>query len=46
MLKKGYILDAMGKRNEARKVLQEVQRRYPGSSAASMAKARLKHMKK
>ena len=46
LLKKGYILDAMGKRNEARKVLQEVQRRYPGSSAASMAKARLKHMKK
>lgn len=46
LLKKGYILDAMGKRAEARKILRQVQGRYPGSSAASMAKARLKHMKK
>ncbi len=46
LLKKGYILDAMGKRSEARKILQQVQSRYPGSSAASMAKARLKHMNK
>ena len=46
LLKKGYILDAMGKRSAARKTLQQVQSRYPGSSAASMAKARLKHMKK
>ncbi len=46
LLKKGYILDALGKRSEARKTLQQVQSRYPGSSAASMAKARLKHMKK
>ncbi|WP_456371963.1 tol-pal system protein YbgF [Thiolapillus sp.] len=46
LLKKGYILDAMGKRAAARDTLQQVQRRYPGSAAASMAKARLKHMKK
>jgi tol-pal system protein YbgF len=46
LLKKGYILDAMGKRSAARQTLQQVQSRYPGSSAASMAKARLKHMKK
>ncbi len=46
LLKKGYILDAMGKRDQARQVLKQVQSRYPGSSAASMAKARLRHMKK
>jgi len=45
LLKKGYILDAMGKRKEARDTLQQVLDRYPSSSVASMAKARLKHMK-
>ncbi len=46
LLKKGYILDAMGKRAEARKTLQQVLDRYPSSSVARMAKARLKHMSK
>jgi len=45
LLKKGYILDAMGKRKEARNTLQQVLDQYPSSSVASMAKARLKHMK-
>ena len=45
LLKKGYILDAMGKRKEARETLQRVLDQYPSSSVASMAKARLKHMK-
>ncbi|HID46385.1 MAG TPA: tol-pal system protein YbgF [Chromatiaceae bacterium] len=45
LLKKGYILDAMGKRKEARSTLQQVLDNYPSSSVASMARARLKHMK-
>lgn len=46
LLKKGYILDAMGNRSEARKMLQQVLDKYPASSVARMAKARLKHMGK
>ncbi|WP_457669932.1 tol-pal system protein YbgF [Thiolapillus sp.] len=45
LLKKGYILDAMGKRDAARKMLQQVLDKYPSSSVARMAKARLKHMR-
>jgi len=45
LLKKGYILDAMGKRDAARKILQQVLDKYPSSSVARMAQARLKHMK-
>jgi tol-pal system protein YbgF len=45
LLKKGYILAAMGKQTEARNALQQVVDKYPSSSVASMAKARLKHMK-
>ncbi len=45
LLKKGYILAAMGKRDAARKMLQQVLDKYPSSSVARMAKARLKHMK-
>lgn len=46
LLKKGYILDAMGKRSEAKKALQQVVDNYPSASVSRMAKARLKHMSK
>ncbi len=44
LLKIGYLQDAAGKKDLAKKALNEVVSKYPGSSAASMAKKRLQQI--
>ncbi len=45
LLKKGYILQAKGRKEEARKVFRQLVRDYPDASVARMAKRRLQQLK-
>ncbi len=46
MLKMGYIYDTLGKQDKATKILKEVTSQFPDSTAARLAKKRLKNLNK
>ena len=45
MLKIGYILHEMGEKEQAKKVLTDLKRRFPGTTAARLAEERLQRMR-